>query len=342
MDIRSSVDSAEKLNEVTSRGLPTLVNCSYIRKRLDLAEYLDTNPIRVLVHNSCRKRFTDLRKVADFVIEDDGNANCKRLRSTVETFQWKQMCFFCCKIISFETEAIDSFRRISTLEIAQTVRHFCEVRQDQWALDVKTRLELCNDRVAPEAVYHKNCHTRFLGLKRMEADGISGRRVDEQLSNTFKLICEWLEESYEQNLYSLEELQHQMTKNAVLCADGKAIESLDEMGGCYSTKHLKRKLQEKYGDHIIFAEVSGKTNVVCFHDFGSFLINDKWYSNRKDSSTDENERIVRSAAKLRATQVREIQHNVQYYPNPDEMKDTENQFFPPLLKSFRVFLFHQL
>ena len=47
----------------------------------------------------------------------------------------------------------------------------------------------------------------------------------------------------------------------------------DEKELTYGNKHLKRKLIERHGDHIVFADVGSIQNLVCFRDICSFLIN---------------------------------------------------------------------
>jgi hypothetical protein len=55
------------------------------------------------------------------------------------------------------------------------------------------------------------------------------------------------------------------------------------MSGCtdegiaYSSKHVKRKLVEHYGNHIYFGEVCGKKNVTGFRDMSNFIINEAWH-----------------------------------------------------------------
>ena len=56
---------------------------------------------------------------------------------------------------------------------------------------------------------------------------------------------------------------------------------LAESTDVYTVKWLKNKLKEKYGEHIFFAKIKGRANVVCFKDFASYLVNEKWYRQRK-------------------------------------------------------------
>ena len=49
----------------------------------------------------------------------------------------------------------------------------------------------------------------------------------------------------------------------------------------YSKKWLKMKVQERYGNHVLFTEIAGKSNVVCLRDTAHFLINDSWVQKPK-------------------------------------------------------------
>ena len=54
----------------------------------------------------------------------------------------------------------------------------------------------------------------------------------------------------------------------------------------------KKKLQEKYKDKISFVTSSGKSDI-------NSTLTESWYYKRKVSKTDEAERIIKTAAKLR-------------------------------------------
>ena len=49
--------------------------------------------------------------------------------------------------------------------------------------------------------------------------------------------------------------------------------SLSDGKDAYSIKSLQNKLKELYGDHLIFAEVNGKHNVLCFRNMMNYIIN---------------------------------------------------------------------
>jgi len=130
----------------------------------------------------------------------------------------------------------------------------CAERSEDWALEVQGRMHSCNDLIAEEAVYHKVCHSRFMNnLPCSVSDSSRGRPELTSAMAAFEQMCYRLETTCEQNMYTLEELHNMMSD---FCADYAKSE-------LYSVKHVKRLLQERYGDSIVFAEVNGRRNVVC-------------------------------------------------------------------------------
>ena len=43
----------------------------------------------------------------------------------------------------------------------------------------------------------------------------------------------------------------------------------------YSIKWLKEKLKDCYSDHLCFAEIKGRKNVLCFKNMANYIINEK-------------------------------------------------------------------
>jgi hypothetical protein len=216
-------------------------------------------------------------------------------------------------------------RAAMTLELKASILKRCKVRNDDWSLVVKGRLETIIDLPAAEAVYHSTCLTRFNrnGDQVAEVSNVSGRHVDEEKLSAFNELCEQLERSCDK-LYSLDELHEQMSSSV--------------SGDVYSKTHLKRKLIERYESRIIFAEICGRKNVICFRDMCSFILSDKWYSDRKTNVHVESERLVRSAAKLIAAQIRDTTYDCSKYPTASEIHVEENSLVPPLLQSLMSIL----
>ena len=135
-------------------------------------------------------------------------------------------------------------------------------------------------------------------------------------------LCDWLEEF---EMYTLGELHDPMTDK---------IENKND--DVYSVKRLKQKLQDHYRDHLSFAEVNGRKNVVCFRDMASLIINDKWYEAKRDNIEGESERIVLAAAKIIKAQIREMSYSMGFHPSNDDIRDVDAtcQWLPSMLQMF--------
>jgi hypothetical protein len=97
---------------------------------------------------------------------------------------------------------------------------------------------------------------------------------------------------------------------------------------------LKQKLVTTYGQHITFADVRGRKNVVCFRDLVSHIISDKWYEARQEDDGSKAERLVRMAARMIRAQIREMESDMSKYPSCDQIVLDDETVVPPLLKLF--------
>lgn len=84
-----------------------------------------------------------------------------------------------------------------TLELNGNIIKHCDIRQDEWSLDVSGRLESVIDLPAAEAVDHMTCLTRFKrnSDKPTEEPCAPDWRTDADKSNAFEKLCDWLERS---------------------------------------------------------------------------------------------------------------------------------------------------
>ena len=100
----------------------------------------------------------------------------------------------------------------------------------------------------------------------------------------------------------------------------RAIAGSDEV---YGVKRLKQRLQERYGDHVMFAEMQGRKNVLCFRNMANYIINDKWYSDRNDDAANDAYRIIDAAAKVIREEVREKSFSKDEYPSVGDITDID-------------------
>ena len=283
-------------------GLPTLIEYSEKYQHYALHTYLLSKPSVVRVHNSCRSNYTSKRKYEQTTSKSDATDDdpaTKCLRSSVDVkFDWNIHCFLCGKLCVIDV-LHPSRCRISKVEtdkekIDKKIKDQCLLRNDSWGIEVLGRMNTCNDLFSENAVYHANCRTDFF---RKVTFASAGRPVDVEKDKIFETLCEWLEMN-ECELVTIEDL---ITKAMLISNDSNHV---------YSGKRIKQKLQERYGEHIQFAEVCGRKNVVCWREMAHYIINEEWYKNRKENFCDENNRIIVTAAKLLKAAIRESEYTM--------------------------------
>ena len=99
---------------------------------------------------------------------------------------------------------------------------------------------------------------------------------------------------------------------------------------CYTNKHLKHKLHERYGDHIYLTEDCGKANIVCLKGFANFVVQEK-----KKQKEETKKDIIKAAAKIIRSEIREVKKTNDFYPTVDEIQNNEGfEWMPESLKSF--------
>ena len=188
-----------------------------------------------------------------------------------------------------------------TLKVKERVLKRASERDDEWGKTVESRLLSSNDLVAEEAIYHKACMGKFC-LSKTSVYEKPGRPVNTEMFNGLEAICAWLEEEGDCDLHTINELQEQIKL----------------MGyECYSNKRLKQKLKEKYGDCLTFSESCGRTDILCFKEFANYVLQEK----KKEKVEETKESIVKAAAKIIKSEIREVEKSNEYYPTNLEVQD---------------------
>lgn len=316
---------------LSGKGLQTLLHFSELKGDSALQSFLAGNPQLVNVHVDCRKNYTNKRryeqerkKIAES--KDITVPPAKQLRSAVGTFNWKTDCFFCGEPVVIDTRHPDrcdgSYARC--IETHGTLVAKCQERNDQWAMTVLSRLNMCNDLVHPDSVYHRSCMRRFTTLRSdIPCESVElGRKKDESKMKSFEKLCEWLEDA--DDLFTLSELHEKLQEIA-----GHGVE-------VYCRQSLEDKLMEKYEGHIFLSQVCGRNNVVCFKNMASRIISDKWYEGRRTSIEEESRRVVVAAAKLIKAEIKGVKYGTDTYPLITDLNNlqTVKDWVPSLLTTF--------
>ena len=89
----------------------------------------------------------------------------------------------------------------------------------------------------------------------------------------------------------------------------------------YTTKWLKRKIIEKYDQHVFFAEMKGRSDMIYLKHFADLIVNNAWYEMREKDLKKESERIINTAAKLILSDIRSINLESDIFPLKNEIAD---------------------
>jgi len=134
-----------------------------------------------------------------------------KLQCSSMRLEWKEMCLFCEEQVN-KTGSDDEVWVAMTLELKSNILKRCNMRNDEWSLDVKGRLESVIDLPAAWAIYHSTCLTWFNKNSEQVAEisNILGWHVDHAMLSAFNDLCEQLKRSCDK-LYRLDELHEQMS-----------------------------------------------------------------------------------------------------------------------------------
>ena len=109
-------DNGEEVNKV-GKGLSSLKEMSVIRERSDVYNdilQVEQSGLAVLVHNSCRRKFTD-KWSFNKEMSSSSSVSQKRLRSSSGHFDWKNTCFLCTKTISLRNRNRTGIHEVHTI-----------------------------------------------------------------------------------------------------------------------------------------------------------------------------------------------------------------------------------
>ena len=104
----------------------------------------------------------------------------------------------------------------------------------------------------------------------------------------------------------------------------------------YNIKWMKKKLKDRYKEHVNFVAADGKTTKVCFKDVIDYLIIEKGYKNKLGDKNDETQRIIITAAKLIMEGIRSKKYDSEYYPCKESMLKVDEalEWLSPYLRLF--------
>ena len=84
---------------------------------------------------------------------------------------------------------------------------------------------------------------------------------------------------------------------------------------------LKKKLQDKYKEHIYFTQLPGHERVIGFRNMTDRIL---YKMKKKDQQKKED--IIIATAKLVMADIRGLEKNTDFYPTADDMIDEESKW----------------
>ena len=326
-------DPDDKLRN-PSRGFEKIEQYGKIFNRSGLLDTLKKVPKTDLrIHVSCQKKISnDIRKHSLAASKDEPVAKMKR-RSEENPFIGCKHCLFCGNYAIEDERHPD--RQHSMISFPETVdiHHLLTIcdrperKNNSFVHTVRGRLMAINDLQAGRHRYHRSCYRDFCREEIVcdEAPSVKqpGRPVSEEKSACFDSLCAWLEMEVEP--YTISELRDKMTEFAA------------EEGEAYATNYyLKQNLKKRYGNKIFFSEVNGKSDVLCFNDFASSIVNEFRTTQSKDNHELKPNDIIEAAAKLILNEIRLKRYDCTTYPSEEVIASTkENKaWLTPGLRKF--------
>lgn len=286
-----------------------------------------------VVHINCRRRYCNPKVLSMVAKTRDIPEEKRTLRSKHQEFIFSEHCLFCGQDVNHENnQQMTEFFTVRTMDFQKSIEQVISKRNDQWAEEVRTRLELVHDLPAADAVYHQPCSVNFRTLKQIPTSlqkennkseiRTPGRPTNDNQEQGFQKVIQYLKENDNEQVTIADLVKHMETHS------GK---------DAYTIVHMKRKLLKHFGSSIIITEINGLANVVTFQATASNIINN-FYKQPKDlSQEDEKKLIIETAAKLIKSDIKTIDTNKSTYPESSNLSSCEeNLSFVP--ESLRLLL----
>lgn len=310
--------------KVSQKGIQALIKAS--KSRNDGKHIVLSGVESVVVHGSCRKRYTrsstilaDLREATSSA----PSASTSQLRSSRPKFDFETKCLFCTEVIDDEfyvqekkkpKERRREVYPVRSIGFSDTIMDAVKKRNDKWGDEVSRRIINARDIVAAGGIYHVDCYKRFL-LSHTPTKTGCGRPKEDYVSIAMEQIQCYLEEHKDCQM-SLDEL-------------------MDQVSGIKpSIKTVKSKLKETYGDKILISKVKSHKSVICFLDIGHKILNESWYTSKCDDENEERLRVIKAAAMIIKQDIQSRVYDTSHYPPSGTFLNDAEQVIPESLKVF--------
>jgi hypothetical protein len=199
------------------------------------------------------------------------------------------------------------------MDFQNKILQTCIERNDSWGNEVKGRIQSVNDLHAADAVYHQSCSINFQTMKQIPVLSSFEEpcRKRHSLGRPMKDVCKI---AFEETMKYFEgNDDEQMTVDELV---RKMSEHCDDP---YSAKHVRQKLNERYGQNIIVTSINGKRDVVTFRYTARYILH-KFFRESRSGEAEDKAAIVKAAAKIIRSDIKSMSVSKQAYPKPSEVE----------------------
>ncbi|CAG2196688.1 unnamed protein product [Mytilus edulis] len=227
---------------------------------------------------------------------------------------------------------------VRTDDFESRIQDACDLRNDDWAAEVRGRLESVSDLHAADAVYHQACSVNFRTCKNTPVfrSPISPDAKPENKRGRPAL--------QEDGFYKTVDFLKHHDDEQISISD--LVEKMDEMcdGNAYSQMYLKKRLKQHFGDEIIITDIPGRKSVVTLRETVTCILQDYYQRPSNLNPDDEKRALIRAAAKLIKSDIRSVDTKKSIYPTPANIASVDNNlsYLPESLLLFLSNIFSEI
>lgn len=296
------------------------------------------------VHKECRRSYTRRPELPNDLRPKDREPSTIRERRTRSSsageFCYKTDCLFCgtpaavrdkIKWPGLPHNVAYPFRTVDKESLLTT----CSQRKDDWSETVQARILHVHDLHAADAVYHLMCSVNFRTNKQIpqsyQTDTQQSKRIkvgrpeDDERTVTFLELAKYIEENDDEQI-TVNDLVDLMQQKLADCGSE-----------AYTYTYMKKKLQDHFGEKIIFTDINGKQNVVTMRTTAKVILQDYYATQQKETNTNEEKlNLLKAAAQILKQDIKDLEQSKDSYPSVDEIESPEAsiKFLPDTLRLF--------
>lgn len=216
---------------------------------------------------------------------------------------------------------------VRTDDFESRIQEACDLRNDEWAAEVRGRLESVSDLHAADAIYHQACSVNFRTSKNIpvfrspispDSKLVNKRGRPAMQEDSFFKIVDYLKHHDDEQV-SISDL----------------VGKMDEMceGNAFSHVYMKKRLKQYFGDEILITDIPSKKSVVTLRETATCILQDYYKRPSNLNPDDEKKALIKAAAKLLKSDIRSVDATKSNYPTPANLAsvDTNLSYLPDSL-----------